>query len=317
MRKLIALVLAGVAATALDASQVALPSDSSRPVRFAVIGDAGTGRRPQHEVGERLAAARSSFPFEFVVMTGDNMYGRQSPQDFVDKFERPYAALLEAGVRFYAALGNHDRPSNRFYEGFNMRGERFYTFVMGPVRFVMLDTNAMDRSQLTWLERVLGDAREPWKIAVFHHPLYSNARRHGPSVDLRVLLEPVFTRHAVNVVFAGHEHVYERLKPQKGITHFIEGASGQLRKGDMRPSDSTAAAYDDDRTFMLVEVRNDQMTFRTLSRTGLVVDSGVIARRGEANRPGLGTTPPAATSEAPRPRSRGASIPSHARPLAE
>lgn len=278
MRTRLTLLLVAVA-TAIAAAQGGGPSTDPTSVKFAVIGDNGTGKTPQYEVGAQMAVARRAFPFQFVVMVGDNMYGGQTPKDFVDKFERPYAALLGAGVPFYAALGNHDQPTNRSYAGFNMKGERYYTYVMQHVRFIVLDTNLLDPAQVTWATRVLSDATEPWKIAVFHHPLYSNANRHGSNVDLRVVIEPVLTRTGVTVVFSGHEHVYERLKPQKGITYFTEGSSGQLRKGDMRPDPSTAAAYDQDQTFMLVEIAGDQMHFRTLSRTGQVVDSGVISRR--------------------------------------
>ena len=149
-------------------------------VRFAVIGDNGTGETPEYDVGRQMAAARERFPFEFVIMLGDNMYGSQKPPDFVDKFERPYASILQAGVPFYATLGNHDNPNNRFYKGFNMGGQRYYTFVQKNVRFVVFDSNLMDRQQLAWIEGTLKDAQEPWKICYFHHPLYSDAGRHGP-----------------------------------------------------------------------------------------------------------------------------------------
>lgn len=248
-------------------------------LKFAVIGDNGTGDPPEYDVGRQMAAARAAFPFELVIMLGDNMYGRQQPQDFVDKFERPYAAMLQAGVPFYATLGNHDDQSNRFYKGFNMNGERYYTFVKKTVRFVVLDSNLLDPKQLAWAEDTLKNAQEQWKICYFHHPLYSDAGRHGPDVQLRVALEPVLVRYGVNVVFSGHEHIYERIKPQKGITYFIDGSSGQLRKGDMNPSAQTAASFDQDQTFMLVEVAADELHFETRSRTGRTVDSGVIERR--------------------------------------
>jgi hypothetical protein len=98
--------------TALAAawSAAGLQAGADEIVRFAVIGDNGTGKTPQYEVGAQLAATRASFPFEFVIMLGDNLYGNQRPADFFDKFERPYAPLLQAGVPFYAALGNHDQP---------------------------------------------------------------------------------------------------------------------------------------------------------------------------------------------------------------
>jgi hypothetical protein len=248
-------------------------------VRFAVLGDFGDGSREQYEIGRQMAAARATFPFEFVLALGDNMYGRQQPGDFIVKFEKPYESLLRAGVQFFGALGNHDDPDNRSYPGYNMGGARFYTFVRQQVRFVVLDTNVLDPKQLSWAEATLREAREPWKIAYFHHPLYSNGGRHGSNIELRVVLEPILVRYGVSVVFTGHEHIYERLKPQQGITHFVEGSGGKLRKGDLQRADTTAAGFDEDQTFMLVEIAGDQMSFRTISRTGVTVDSGVIGRR--------------------------------------
>jgi 3',5'-cyclic AMP phosphodiesterase CpdA len=136
----------------------------------------------------------------------------------------------------------------------------------------------MDEKQLAWLETSLAQAREDWKICYFHHPLYSNASRHGSSVDLRVLLEPVFVKHGVDVVFTGHDHVYERVKPQKGITYFVSGAAGQLRRGNMRPTEETAAYFDQDQSFMLAEVAGNDLYYQAISRTGKTVDSGVVRR---------------------------------------
>ena len=94
-----------------------------------------------------------------------------------------------------------------------------------------------------------------------------------------MLFEPLFLTYGVNVVFAGHEHLYERLTPQKGIYYFTSGAAGQLRKGDTRHTSTNAASYDQDQSFMLVEVDGNQMSFQTISRTGATVDSGTIQRR--------------------------------------
>ena len=259
------------------AQTVALPNlpDS---VKFAVLGDFGNGEREQYEVADRMWATRAAFPFELVLALGDNMYGRQQPHDFVVKFEQPYARLLSAGVRFYAALGNHDRPENRNYPAYSMGGQRYYTFVRGEVRFVVLDSNMMEPAQLAWADQILAAATEPWKIVYFHHPLYSNGGRHGSNIELRVALEPLLVKHGVAVVFAGHEHIYERSKPQKGVTHFVAGSGGQLRRGDAHVGATTAATFDQDRAFMLVEVTPDRLLFQTISRAGATVDSGVIAR---------------------------------------
>ena len=84
----------------------------------------------------------------------------------------------------------------------------------------------------------------------------------------------------MNVVFAGHEHFYERVKPQKGIYYFISGSGGKLRKGDVKQnSPLTAKAYDTDMSFMLVEIAKDTMHFQVILRTGETVDSGVLPRQ--------------------------------------
>ena len=247
-------------------------------LKFAVLGDNGTGEKPEYDVGQRMTAARTTFPFDMVLMLGDNMYGRQDPQDFVTKFERPYSALLQAGVLFYATLGNHDDQNNRFYKPFNMDGERYFTFVKKNVRFFVLDTNQLDPRQRAWFDDVLQRSDDMWRICFFHHPIYSDGGRHGSDVSLRVILEPLFVKYGVDVVFSGHDHVYERLKPQKGITYFVSGSGGQLRRGDLRPSELTAAYYDQDQSFMLVEVAGDDLFFEAVARSGATVDSGVIHR---------------------------------------
>ena len=175
---LLALLVVGTSAP--SAQRAALPG---RPdsVEFAVIGDNGTGDRPQFDIAQQMTAARARFPFELVIMLGDNLYGRQQPQDFVDKFERPYAALLQAGVSFHASLGNHDDPGSVAYKGFNMGGERYYSFARKHVRFIVVDSNPPDPRQRAWIATTLQQAQEPWNVCYFHQPLYSDAGR-SPNV---------------------------------------------------------------------------------------------------------------------------------------
>ena len=275
-----ALVVA-VLVPAFAAQELTLPNLTDS-VKFAAMGDNGTGDRPEYDTANQMAAWHDRFPFDFVIMLGDNMYGSQKPADFVQKFERPYRPLLETGVRFYASLGNHDNTSNDAYTPFNMNGQRYYTYAKKNVRFFVLDSNYLDPAQVEWITTGLRDASEPWKIVYFHHPLYSDGGRHGSTVDLRVKLEPIFVKYGVNVVYSGHDHIYERLKPQKGILYFVSGAGGELRKGDIEPSAQMAAGFDQDQSFMLNEIAGDELHFQVISRTGQTVDTGTIHR---AQRP--------------------------------
>jgi len=261
----------------LNAQEMTLPLKANS-VRFAAIGDMGNGGKEQYAVAGQMLAYRAKFPFEFVLMLGDNLIGGKDPIDYQNKFELPYKALLDAGVKFYAVFGNHDISNERFYKLFNMNGQQYYTYKKSNVRFFALDSNYMTPQQLAWLEKELQNSGSDWKICYFHHPLYSSGSFHGSSVELRLLLEPLFIKYGVQVVFAGHEHIYERVKPQNGIIYFTEGASGELRKGNLTKTNLTAAGYDQDRTFMLVEIAGDELYFQTISRVGLTVDSGVIRR---------------------------------------
>jgi Calcineurin-like phosphoesterase len=247
--------------------------------RFLVLGDTGTGGREQREIGARAEQYRQKVRFDFALLLGDNLYGSERPQDFMAKFERPYKPLLDANIAFYAALGNHDDPNQRFYKNFGMGGKRYYTYQKKDVRFFALDSNYMDQDQQRWLEDELSKSNSKWKIAYFHHPIYSSGGRHGSEVDLRSIIEPLFIKYNLNVVFAGHEHFYERLKPQRGINYFTAGGSAKLREGDITTNSSmTAKGFDTEQSFMLVEIDGDVLRFQTISRRGKTVDSGEIRR---------------------------------------
>jgi 3',5'-cyclic AMP phosphodiesterase CpdA len=183
-------------------------------------------------------------------------------------------------VKFYAALGNHDDPNQRFYKPFNMDGKRFYTFKKGDAEFFVLDSTYMTTAQVDWLKDALAKSNAKWKLPYMHHPLYSSGEAHGSEVDLRTLLEPLFVDYGVSAVFAGHEHFYERITPQKGIYYFTQGGGAKLRKGNIATrSTLTAKGFDTDNSFTLIEIVKDEMYFETISRKNQVVDSGSITRR--------------------------------------
>ena len=261
-------------------------------LKFAAIGDNGTGGRPQYEVARQMENAHATFAFDLVIMLGDNMYGGQTPADFVRKFEQPYASLLKAGVTFQASRGNHDRPEQINYAPYNMNGQRYYTYVRGNVRFFALDSTLMDRPQLAWLDNALGSAREEWKICYFHHPLYSSGGTHGSDEELRAQLEPLFLKYGVDVVLSGHEHFYERIKPQKGIYYFVSGGAGKLRKGDVGKSSLTAKAYDTGYHFMLAELGKAAMIFQTINQEGRVIDSAALPRFSDADKKKMAVSTP-------------------------
>jgi hypothetical protein len=267
--------------------RVSLARANESPLTFAVIGDSGTGKAGQYAVARQMKAACEKNRFEFVLMLGDNIYSDGAGKKFKKKFELPYAPLLNDGVKFYASLGNHDVRqgvnAQIHYDKFNMSGQRYYSFTQGETEFFALDSTQMDAAQLAWAESQLKASTARWKVAFFHHPLYSSGKRHGSEMNLREVLEPMFVRFGVNTVFSGHDHFYERIKPQQGIQYFVGGASGQLRKNGMKKNTGlTAASNDRTHSFLLVQVKATGMQVEAIGEDGAVIDSVTIAQPAEA-----------------------------------
>ncbi|MEW6730402.1 MAG: metallophosphoesterase [Acidobacteriota bacterium] len=261
----------------------AAPVQSS--LRFAIIGDWGNGNNDQFATAQQMYTTFQANPFDFVLTVGDNIYPDGSGHLLQSYFEQPYAPLLRAGVKFYAALGNHDvihgRQDQCQYPLFNMNQRCYYSLSQGNglVEIFILDSTDLDRTQLGWLEGALRASKARWKLALFHHPLYSSGRYHGSDLSLRQQLEPLFIQYGVHMVFSGHDHIYERTHPQQGIIYFVTGAAGMTRQGDTdRESELTAAYFDTDNHFMFIEIDARQISYSAISETGKIVDQGKLIR---------------------------------------
>ena len=269
---------AGGAEAAAKNVAVALPNIESS-VKFMATGDTGRGTPVQFELGRVMADYQEAFKYDTVILTGDNLYGPEKPSDYKAKFEDPYRALLDRGVKFYASLGNHDEVNQINYDHFNMGGKEYYRFEKGDVAFYALNTTYLEKEQIEWLEKELAEDDSRWKMAFFHHPPFSSGGRHGSDDDIRDVLHPIFVKYGVDVVFTGHDHFYERIIPKDGVQYFVTGAGGEVRRNDIKNRGLTAKGFDTDLSFMLVEVIGDAMIFQAVSRTGATVDSGAVIRQ--------------------------------------
>jgi len=258
-------------------------------IKFIAFGDFGTGDDNQTGIAAQMLRDHKTSPLDFVIAVGDNIYPDGGGRHFTKKFERPYAGLIREGVKFHAVLGNHDVRDGRGdqcrYPLFNMSGQCHYTVKKGDglAEFFMIDSTAFDMSQAGWLEGVLKESTARWKIAVFHHPIYSSAQEHGSDLGLRGRIEPLLTRYGVNVVLSGHDHVYERVKPQQGVQYFVTGAGGKVRHGDVSMrSPFRAMSYDQDNHYLQMVIEDQQINFQTIARSGAVIDRGAITPRAMA-----------------------------------
>jgi len=264
--------------TAVASAFFAIPGRSGSTI-FALIGDSGSGDAAQKNVASAMLRYFSiAHRFSFVVMLGDNLYD----DDYQGEFAMPYQGLLERGVLFYAAIGNHDRELQQHYKPFHMTDRLYFAFTEGNARFVVLNSNhPADKVQLAWLDGAFGGTGTKWRISVFHHPLYSSGDHAQQSRDsIRPALEPALVRNHVDVVFSGHEHLYERIAPQRGIRYFVSGGGGRNLYAFRR------SAFDDagssEHHFMVVEIAGDQMFFEAITPQGRTLDCGVFWRTPDA-----------------------------------
>ncbi len=189
-------------------------------------------------------------------------------------------------MKFYAALGNHDVREERDYKPFNMNGRLYYSFKAPnqDVRFFVLESSDMIPDEVKWIDNELRASTEEWKIVCFHDTGVFLQRAHTvPIWRCGQTLEPMFIKYGVSVVLSGHDHVYERTKPQHGITYFVVGSGGELRRGDLRRTSLTAVGFDADNAFLIAEIIDDSMYFNAISRTGK--DRRFGNHHGAARRP--------------------------------
>lgn len=270
-------------ATPPPPSATALLPDTASPtpdaplVRFAVLGDAGTREAMQAKVAAQIEAADArGRPFDALLITGDLVY-EEGDSDLTDaSVIRPYAATFTR-AEIIAALGNHDIESDEGGDIMRRLGRPGPVYVqdVGPVRVITLDSNRVTTAQTEWLKRVLDQPRpaSTWVIVVMHHPAFSSGE-HGSEEDVRQAWVPVFAREDVDIVLAGHDHDYERTKPQNGVTYIVSGGGGaELR--DVGRSSFTATSAKKHH-FVDLTVFADRIEGRAIDDNGSVIDTFVV-----------------------------------------
>jgi hypothetical protein len=248
--------------------------NSGRPVQFVVFGDSGGGPL-QGAVRDQLDTVR----FDLMLHVGDIAYGSGTLAELESQFFAEYAPIL-GNVPVFPTSGNHDYSTNDgapFRQVFalpenGMPGgvERWYSFDWGDVHFVALDTERVDATQTAWLEDDLSRNLLPWTIVYLHRPPYSSGD-HGSADGVRRAFTPLFAEYGVNVVFAGHDHDYERTVDIDGVTYIVTGGGGH---GTRPVGRSSFTAYSEDVLhFVYGEVTAERVLLHAIDASGSEFDS--------------------------------------------
>jgi acid phosphatase type 7 len=248
-------------------------ADNSEPVRFLAFGDSGGGGSDQYALLEQMFTV----PMDFMIHTGDLAYDSGSIGQIEDNVFGVYADLFK-NLPFFPAAGNHDYATMRgapFRAVFNLPGstEKWYSYEWGRAHFAALDTESDYATQAAWLDQDLAATTLPWKIVYMHRPPYSSGT-HGSDTALRAKLAPVLEKHHVQLVLAGHDHDYERMKPQNGVAYVVTGGGGV---GTRAVGESGFTAISNDVIhFVYVEVFADQLVLHAIDASGREFDSMVV-----------------------------------------
>ncbi|HEX2972663.1 MAG TPA: metallophosphoesterase [Tepidisphaeraceae bacterium] len=266
-------------------------------VRFAVIGDFGSGETPEADVAQQI----QTWDPDLILTVGDNNYpsGSQATIDahlgqYYHQYIYPYRGEYgdgspDATNHFVPPLGNHDwytAGAKPYLNYFALPGnERYYTFTVGPVQFFAVDSDpnepdlyyvndedsTEDSPQGQWLQQALAESTAPWKIVYFHHAPYSSGTVHGPSA----WMQWPFKAWGATAVLAGHEHHYERLSID-GLPYFVDGSGGDdlYKFGD--PAPGSQVRYNGDFGAMLVTASDSDIVFQFITRTGKTIDTYAI-----------------------------------------
>jgi|GEM_PF-729686 len=241
------------------------PPPHGTPSSFSawVVGDSGTGGSAQADVRDAMLAETGTTPPDIFIHVGDMAYGSGTDNQFTDNFFGPYANILDHTV-VWPAIGNHEGASSSsgsqsgpYYESYVLPAagqagglpsgtEAYYAFDYAHAHFVCLDSHDTDRSpgsaMLTWLAEDLAATDQTWLIAFWHHPPYTKGTHDSDNVgdsggrmrDMRENILPVLEAGGVDVVLAGHSHIYERSflvdgaydTPTTAPGHILDGGNG-------------------------------------------------------------------------------------------
>jgi hypothetical protein len=259
-------------------------------VRFAVIGDYGSGNHVARDVAQMI----ESWKPHLIATVGDNNYPTGEAETIDRNVGKLYHAYISphkgkygAGAtknRFFPIIGHRDWDSatglQPYLDYFALPGNgRYYEFVWGPVHFFMLDTDQREPDGVTstsiqgrWLERQLGESKSPWKLVFAHHAPYSSGR----VPDFEHMRWP-FKAWGADAVLSGYYHVYERLSVDD-LPYFVNGMGGAFISGFGETDINSRFRYDEDNGALLIDAADMRITFRFVNRDGRVVDEYFLSK---------------------------------------
>lgn len=280
------------------------PPPRGTPFRFAAFGDSGNGSNTQTDFAKRITASKP----DVIIHVGDLVYPAGLRADYITNFFRPNAEMIRSAP-FMPTEGNHDVATEKgepLLEFFvcprngpkGIEPERNYYFDYGDARFVGLDTNRVeDGGAITteqmrdviapWVRQVLTECDAKWKFVYYHQPFYTGSTHSAEgSSYVKDAYRKVFEECGVDVVFSGHNHLFERTYPirndqivpdGKGIVYITTGCGGVSRYAEILPTPKYIKTYADKVfSFTQVDLSATKFEMKQIDENGKVIDEYTI-----------------------------------------
>lgn len=229
-------------------------------VRVWVVGDSGTGTAFQTQTRDAMATHLGEDRADLFVHVGDMAYSSGTTREFDENFYGIYTETLR-NTPIWPAIGNHEgresnslRETGPYYDGYVLPTageagglasgtEAYYSFDVGPVHFIALDSQGVDRRpnspMMTWLRQDTAATDQPWMVAFWHHPPYTDGSHDSDvefqHIEMRENAVPILEEAGVDLVLGGHSHIYERSYLIDGAYETPTTGQGILDRGSGRP----------------------------------------------------------------------------------
>jgi len=255
-------------------------------VVVAAVGDYGIDTVAAWNVSQLI----ESWIPDAILTLGDNNYllGQQETIDgnigkYYSKYIYPYNGSYGNGSwdgvnRFWPCPGNHDWESNLipYRNYFVLPGnERYYNWTIGPAEFFSLDSDSrepdsIDRDgiQANWLREAVARSTASWKIVYMHSPPFSSSY-HGSTPTMQWNFEQM----GIDVVFAGHDHTYERLAPPNtSIPYLVNGLGGKSLYPFDSIADGSLFRFDSDYGAQKLIISDNKLQISFISVNHTIID---------------------------------------------
>ncbi len=255
--------------------------------RIGFIGDS----RGAYETWDDLLLAMEAHSPDFYVFSGDMVELGPSQAEWDAWFDA--SGDVFANKVLVPAHGNHEFLAVHYFAQFSLpNNEEWFSIRYGDLHLVSLNDTVRDQDdrsvhQVDYMNRVFGEHDSSWQVAAHHQAMYSTSTNHGSDLDLRSHWEPVYDNFGLDLVVAGHNHVYERsvpiragaeVGPEAGTTYIVSGGAGAPLYTGFDPEwfNSVAEAIEH---FVIADFSPAGIEVTARDRSDNVVDSFTIPRR--------------------------------------